>query len=214
MADPLLPGTTGGVQRPAEPAIPQDSRSTNTAPFSPIELPAAQGTERLVRPAALRSAILVGVIAGMLTLLPSVPITVLIMIAAGAISVRVYRARIARNVSGAEAFRLGSLTGLFCSLLKTVVSVAAILIPEGRAEMMKQLEVQVAAAMARNPDAASQQMVTQMADWFRTPDGFATMFMIGLVVVLLLSMLLSGLGGLLGASLFGRQNSRFNAPRE
>ncbi len=209
--DPLLPGTPGDLQPPAVPVFPQ--HSSNTPPFSAIGLPAAEASTKLVRPAALRTAILVGVIAGMLTLLPNVPILVLIMIAAGAVSVPVYRARIGRNVAGAEGFRLGSLTGLFCSLLKTVVSVAAILIPEGRAEMMKQLDAQVATAMARNADPASQEMVRKMAEWFRTPDGFATMFMIGLVVVLLFSMLLSGLGGLLGASFFGRQGSGTKSPR-
>lgn len=163
---------------------------------------------RLVWPTAVRVSLFVGVVAGLVTVIPSLAFLTVMMVIAGAVSVRFYRGRIGRQVAGAEGFRLGALTGVFCSVVKTVVSVMQILIPESRAEMMKQLDAQLAVAMSRNADPAAQQIVTRMADWFRTPEGFATMFMLGLLVVLFFSVLLAGLGGVIGASIFGQKEPR------
>jgi len=200
---PLPPGTPEDVQPPAEPVVKPQNQLPQ--PFPAPGFPARPLPAKLVWPTAIRVSLIVGVVTGLVTIVPSITFLTLLMVAAGVVSVRIYRARILRFVSRAEGFRLGALTGVVSSLLKTVISVLQLLVPEGRAEMMKQLDAQLSAAMARNADPAAQEMIKRMADWFRTPDGFATMFMVGLVVVFVFSVLLSGLGGAIGASVFGHK---------
>ncbi|HWR35857.1 MAG TPA: hypothetical protein VN622_08330 [Clostridia bacterium] len=194
---PLPPSTPDNLQPPSEPLRPTES---------PLTLPADILPGRLNWGQALRTALLVGIIAGLITIVRSPLLLGLWLLAAGGISVAFYRARMAHHpITPGIGFRLGAVTGLVAFAVKAIVSSIGVLVPASRAEIVRQVQEQVAAAIANNPDPAAQEMMRNIGEWLNTPGGFATMFTIGLLFLCLFSTVLAGVGGALGA-LFGRKD--------
>jgi hypothetical protein len=118
------------------------------------------------------------------------------MLAAGFLCVLFYRRRAVHpNLTSGLGIRLGALSGLFgfgifaaLSALETAVFHAG---GELRAALMQAIEQ----AASRNTDPQAQQMI----QYLKTPQGLIVVMLMGMVVMFFLFMILSSLGGVLGA---------------
>lgn len=111
-----------------------------------------------------------------------------------------YRRRSVRGaISGGMGARLGVVSGGFGFVIFAVIRVVSVLVFHAgarlRAEMLQALDQ----AMARNPDPQAQAML----QYFKSPDGFTFLMMFVSVAVLLSFLVLSTVGGLLGAKMLG-----------
>lgn len=152
----------------------------------------------LDRQAALRSALNAGVIAAVLSLVPTG--VVLGPIVAGFFCVTLYRRRsLGQEPSKAAAFRLGMLCGAFGSLLFEALTAAiAYLDQEKFRSAMIEL---VRRAQVRNPDPQKQQAL----EYFMTPHGFVIMLILLGLLTCVMFVLLGGVGGIISASIGRRR---------
>ena len=193
----LVSGASGEAQPPAE-------------PIPPGSAPALAPTRRadpLDRRAVIFSALLAGFAAGLGTLLPFVPVITLSMVAAGGIAVTLYKRKMPYvSVSVRRGFRLGALAGLFGFLLNAGASVMGMLSGENRAALRDAMHERLKEAMSVNSDASAQQMLNNIGDMISTPGGLAALFAFSLLIFGLIFVLLGGIGGWVGAALFGKKN--------
>ncbi len=194
-ATPLpAPSTAGEAHASAETAAPGGgSAAAMTAAPGHIEW--SQG----IRGAALAGALLA------LCLLIPVAAFFVWMIAAGTFAVALYLRRVPdRALSAGMGARLGAISGLFgFGIFAFLYSLELLLAPDsGRVREIFQQVLQQSAA--RNPDPTFQAMLQRMM----TPEGLALLFTLGMVFTLAAFVLLSSLGGALGAYLFRRRDSR------
>lgn len=153
---------------------------------------------------ALRAALWAGVIAGLGSLIPYLPFILLCMIAAGGISIAFYSRREPTTVVRAGmGFRIGALAGLFGFLMNATMSTLAMLSAESRSVMRSEMANRLKEAMASSSDPATTDMLRRVGDQLSTPGGLALLFTLALAVLGFLFVVLSGLGGAVGASLFG-----------
>ena len=120
----------------------------------------------------------------------------------GFLSVLLYRRRSwSADPSRSAGFRLGALSGLFGFVVFAVLaSMQVVLLHKGN-EVREAMIEAVRRQQARNPDPQARQML----DYLLTPHGFMIMMIIGLVVIGLLFVLLSGIGGSISATLLRRK---------
>jgi hypothetical protein len=154
---------------------------------------------------ARRVSVIAGIIGGFGTIIPIGIFIPLWVLAAGGISITLYKHRVPRaQVAGPDGFRIGASAGLFAGITVGVLGAIARLFPQVRAEDNKRLHEQIEKALSTTPDANTQQMLRAFSDWISTPVGFAIMFVVGIVVTTLVFIIIAGLGGSIGASLFGK----------
>ena len=120
----------------------------------------------------------------------------------GYLSVSLYRRwQPSQLITTGMGARLGAVAGgLGFFIVSIVTSVKVLLFDTGnqlRDAMMKSIEQ----AAARNPGPEAQQML----DWLRSPNGFALMLGLGLLVTLVFYLVLSMAGGMLAAGMANRR---------
>lgn len=141
-----------------------------------------------------------GLLAAILMMLPA---GILGPIVAGAISVALYRRRTPEfPVTAGMGWRLGAATGAVGSIIIVVLlAVQMALYPGGqfRETMLKA----VRQAAERNTDPQAQQVV----EYLKSPAGIMTTLIFGLVVVAVFCVILSSIGGAIGAAWFGKKRT-------
>jgi hypothetical protein len=164
---------------------------------------APQSRIRSDKTAVLRSALIAGAIAAVLSALPFGFILALPL--AGFLSVLFYRrgSGIDEPSPGA-GFQLGALTGLFGFAIFVVLTAVETLIFHAQNELRDAMVEAVRHAQARNPDPQAKQMF----DYFMTPQGLAVMMVVGMIFLGIVFVLLSGLGGAISAALLRQKRPR------
>jgi hypothetical protein len=150
---------------------------------------------------ALPATSLAGLIAAVLMMTPLAAFG-LGMLIGGSLSVVFYRRRNpVANITPGMGWRLGMASGVLGGCVFSVmVCVQAFLRHEWGEIRQKVIEV-VEQTAARNPDAQTQQAI----EFFRTDQGIALIMTSGLVITLVALVIVSGLGGALGAAMFRRK---------
>jgi len=148
---------------------------------------------------AFRAALAAGGIAALLSLLPlgfiiGAPL-------GGFLSVLLYRRRSwSGDPSPSAAFRLGALSGVLGYAIFLFVAAAQLALSRGN-ELRDAMVEAVHRQEARNPDPQARQLL----EYFLTPHGLMVMMIVGLVLMAILFVVLSGLGGSISAALLRRK---------
>jgi len=170
-------------------------------PFSVPGLTLPESTPTLNLRIAMRSALNAGAMAAVLSLIPGAFIMAIPL--AGFLCVRLYsrRSRIG-TPSPRTGFRLGSLAGLFGTLLFAMLITAGTVITHSENEIRDQLIQRVHLAQAQNPDP----QVRQWLAYFETPEGLLLLMIFSGIFMCVIFVLLSGAGGAFSAFLLRRKD--------
>jgi len=175
-----------------------------SSPTAALSRTQASTDERRI---TISSALMAGALAGLGSLIPFVPFITLSMIAAGGLADTLYkRRRPYASVPTSRGFRLGSLAGFFGFLLNAFASLLGMLSEGNRSAVRAAMEDRIKEAAAMNADPSAQQMLKQLSDWISTPSGLAAVFAGSLLLFGLVFIVLSGIGGGIGAALFGKKS--------
>jgi hypothetical protein len=188
----------------AEPAPPPLAFATATP--DPATLPASQTLPVLALPMqwsqALRPCALAAVIAFFIGLLSQS--LILAMLAAGFLAVIFYgRRRSGIPLRASEAAKIGALAGILCSVIVSLLIAFVVNIPEARAKMQDQC-VEIFQKIATRFPAAPD--IQASIDQLKTPRGFVDMLVEACIILFVLSIVMGGLGGALGAVVLGRRD--------
>lgn len=130
------------------------------------------------------------------------------MIAAGGMSVAFYSRREPDvEVRAPLGMKLGALAGFFGFVMNAILSSLGMLSIETRSALRSQLASRIQEAVASSKDAATTDMLRKLGEQLNTTSGLLTLFAIALAALGLFFVLFGGLGGAIGASLFGRRKS-------
>jgi len=199
---PVFGTSDAGDEPPPAEAIPAQ-RSSRV--LGPVDAASAKYERRVV----IFSALAAGFAAGMGSLVPFVPFITLCMVAAGGIAITLYKRRMPYvTVAARRGFRIGALAGFFGFALNGVTSAFGMLSAENRVALRDAMQERLKDALAVNSDPSAQQMVKNLGDMVSTPGGLAAVFVFSLCLFGLLFVLLSGIGGAIGAALFGKKMQR------
>jgi hypothetical protein len=202
----MPPGTPDEIQPPAEPlshAAHQQSHQVQQPPA--VAIAPTQGG--LQRRSVLRAALLAGAIAGAGSLVPFMPFMVLCMVAAGGMSIAFYSRREPDiTVTAGMGLKIGALAGLFGFLMNAIMSTLSMLSASTRSVLRGEMMERLKDAMASNSDQAATDMLKRIGDQLSTPGGLAFIFTLALAVLAVFFVVFSGIGGAIGAALFGRKH--------
>ncbi len=156
---------------------------------------------------AWQGALLAGAGAAVLTATPFISLgCCLWMLGAGALSVVLYRRQLPGTlVTPGMGMRLGALAGLFAFLINAVVTTLSFVLFRSSSDFRRAMQEQMEKQIASNPDPKAQEIVQRLVDWMSTPQGAATLIVVGLLVMAAMFVLFCSAGGALGASMFGRR---------
>ncbi|MGE5110804.1 MAG: hypothetical protein ACM3JB_08115 [Acidobacteriaceae bacterium] len=203
----MPPGTPDEVQPPAEPlqhGFHPEGEEFRPSFHAPTDLRPRKGRLSSARRAALWA----GVIAGIGSLVPFAPFIFLCMIAAGGMSVAFYSRREPDvEVRASLGMKLGALAGFFGFVMNAILSSLGMLSMETRSALRSQLASRLQEAVASSKDAATTDMLQKLGEQLNTTGGLLTLFAIALAALGLFFVLFGGLGGAIGASLFGRRKT-------
>jgi hypothetical protein len=191
----------------AEPAPPPLAFAPATAADSAV-LPASQTVPVpvLALPMqwsqALKPCALAAVIAFLIFLLSQS--VVVAMLAAGFLAVIFNgQRRSGIPLRASEAAKLGALAGILCSGVLSLLMAFAVTVPDARSKMQDQYIESAQKFAAWFPaDSNLQALIDQL----RTPRGFAMVLIETCVVLFLLSIVVAGLGGILGRTILSRRD--------
>ncbi len=131
------------------------------------------------------------------------------MLAGGALTARLYlRREPGVTVTTGMGMRPGALAGVFGFLANAVTSLVSFVALRNTGNFRSAMEEQMQSQMAGNTDPRVQQMMHNLFDDMRPPQGAATMIAIFLLIFGAVFVLLSAAGGALGASIFGPRRQR------
>jgi hypothetical protein len=151
---------------------------------------------------ALPSAALAGLIAAFLMFVPLGAFG-LGMIAAGVLSVLFYRRRNpASNLTPAMGARLGAVSGTMGFGIFAISSAVGTLVFRSGGELRNALLEAISQSAARSSDP----QVQKAFEYLKTPPGLALMMGMGLVFVLVAFLILSSLGGAVGAAMMRKKD--------
>jgi MFS family permease len=120
----------------------------------------------------------------------------------GFLSVLLYRRRSwSMEPSPRMGFRLGALSGIFGYAIFLVLAAAQIALSHAQNEVRDSMIETIHRQQARNPDPQARQML----DYFLTPHGLLVMMIGGLVLMGIVFVLVSGVGGSISAALLRRK---------
>jgi hypothetical protein len=202
---PGEPGQTSEGDQPAAAPL------TDAAypPGSLTATPAAASANALDRRAVIFAALTAGLVAGMGTLVPFVPFISLCMVAAGGVAITLYKRRMPYvAVNARRGFRIGALAGCFGFLLNAITSSLGMLSAGNRTALRSEMQERLKEALASNSEPTAQQMMKHLGERITTPAGLAFLFLLSLCLFGLMFVLLSGVGGAIGAALFGKKAHR------
>jgi hypothetical protein len=147
-------------------------------------------------PHALPSAAQAGLIAAILMVIPLGASFGLGMLAAGFLSVLFYRRRVFHaNLTYGLGARLGALSGVFGFGIFAILTAVGTSVFHSGGELRAALMTAVEQAASRNSDPQAQQLL----QYLKTPQGLVLVMIMGLIMMFFLFLILSILGGVLGA---------------
>jgi hypothetical protein len=204
----MPPGTPDEVQPPAEPLRHGITPQHDDRPFMqfpPPPLPPRRPGLRLS--SARKAALWAGLIAGVGAAVPFAPFIILCMVAAGGMSIAFYmRSEPNDEVRTSSGLKMGALAGLFGFSMYAIVASLSLLSVQTRTAFRSDMATALKEAAARSADPSrAADMIRPFVDRLNTPGGLATMFLMMLFFLLVFFVLLSGVGGAIGASLFGHR---------
>lgn len=151
---------------------------------------------------ALPSAALAGLIAAFLMFIPLGAFG-LGMIAAGVLSVLFYRRRKpASHLTPAMGARLGAVSGTLGFGMFAIFSAVGTLVFHTGGQLRTTMLEAIEQSAARNSDPQAQQVI----EYLKTPPGLALMMGLGLAFILVAFLILSSLGGAIGAAMMRRKD--------
>jgi hypothetical protein len=188
----------------AEPAPPLAFAAASTAPDSAV-LPASQTVPVLALPMqwsqALKPCALAALVASLLMSLGLNPFVA--MFSVGFLAVVFYRQRRTEfRIATATGAGLGALGGLIWFAMSSIFEALIVIFlhkgPELRSGLLA--KIQEAAAQTSDPQ------VLSVFNRLKSPGGLEFLMLTGLVFAFLASIVLGGLGGILGGAILGRRN--------
>jgi hypothetical protein len=150
---------------------------------------------------AFPAAFFVAVPAGLL----SFPLNILFFLwtfGAGALTVSSYRKRTQAGVTPGMAARLG----LFSGVLAFAVFLVVFLVAMQRPEFGPPLRQEMRAALERSVQKSADPNARQVADMLTSPNGFATLFTMVILLFAVLFIIFSVIGAIAGATVFAPKN--------
>jgi hypothetical protein len=150
---------------------------------------------------AIPAAALAGVITAIAMLLP-LGMFGLEMVVAGGLAVLFYRRRTPlEELTPTMGARIGAVSGLFgFSILLLLTGIMTLLSPD-RIQLRQSVEMALEQAASRSSDPQTQQAM----EFFKTTQGMAVVVIFGVIIMLMIFLAMSSLGGLLGAVLLRRR---------
>lgn len=187
------------------------SSEADPLPSRPVQPSGWQETNHRVagreRAVVLRAALNAAVVAAILSLIPFASIVGMPL--GGFLAVLFYKRRSWRaEPSLAGGFRLGALTGLLASAILGIVLTAGVLTSNHGPEFQQQLIQRIQTMENRYPDPDQRQAIQQMVEYLKTQQGMTTAVILGAILVAVIFVVLSGLGGMISASLLRRKGPR------
>ncbi len=178
------------------------AEAVSAAELAGVSLPEHHDGTAIQWSDALPSAALAGLIAAFLMFIPLGAFG-LGMIAAGVLSVLFYRRRNpASNLTPAMGARLGAVSGTLGFGIFAIFSALGTLLFHSGGELRASLLQAVEQSAARSSDPQAQQVI----EYLKTPPGLALMMGLALAVVLVAFLILSSLGGAVGAAMMRRKD--------
>lgn len=204
--EPLLPGTPEDLQPPAEPigerGVPE--RNVPTMPDEKILRPRSEN--KLVRRAAISSALVAGMLAAIGTSIPIIPLAMLCMFASGGLAVTLYRRRAGfRRVTPWMGIKLGLLAGGSGFGLLAILSTLRLFASSERMQLRAAFRDKLQEAMGAAADPEVRQAMEQFRGYIATDHGLIIMVLVFLGIAAIFFLIFSALGGALGAALFGKE---------
>lgn len=146
-----------------------------------------------------------GVGAALLSSLPVLTFGCFIwLFVAGAWTVSMYQRRVPTgSVRPGMGMRIGALAGVFAFIITSIMS-TVLFATEGE-QLRKMMEEQIQGRLTAAPDPRSQEVMQQFIAKLNTPEGLATIFLWVLVVIGVIFVVFSALGGAMGASFGARR---------
>ena len=202
----MPPGTPDEVQPPAEPLQHGVMPPRDQSPFPTLPQPPQPSGVRLS--SARKAALWAGLIAGVGAAVPLPPVIILSMVAAGGLSIAFYmRFEPHALVRTSTGLKMGALAGLFGFLMYGIVASLTMTSAQVRSQFRVEMANSLKQAAVRSADPRAADMIRPFVDGLNTPGGLATMFSLMLFFLLIFFVLLGGIGGAVGASLFGHRRS-------
>jgi hypothetical protein len=153
---------------------------------------------------ALPAAGFAGVIAALLMFIPLGAFG-LGMTAGGILAVLFYRRRIpAAQITPAMGARLGAVSGALGFAVFAIFTAVAVLVFHSGGQLRAELLEAIQQSAARSSEPQAQQVL----EYLKSPPGLALMMGLGLALMFLIFLILSSLGGALGAVLLRRKDRR------
>ncbi len=130
------------------------------------------------------------------------------LLAAGAISVlRYQRQQPDTIVTPGMGVKIGALAGVFGFIVHALWTVISFVRLKSLGEVRRMLQEQAEKSLAANPDPKARELVEQFVGWMSTPQGLATLMVLGLMLVAVFFLLFTAAGGALSASIFPRRKN-------
>lgn len=130
------------------------------------------------------------------------------MVAAGGISIAFYmRFEPHAEIRTSTGLKMGALAGFFGFLMYGILASLTMLSAQTRAQFRADMTKALQDASTKSADPRAADMIRPFIDQLNTPGGLITMFALMLVFLLIFFVLLSGIGGAIGASLFGHRRN-------
>lgn len=103
--------------------------------------------------------------------------------------------------------RVGALAGMFGFLMNATLSTLSMFSATSRSALRGEMMARLKEAIASSSDPQATDLLRRIGDQLNTPSGLATIFTLALAVLAIFFVVFGGLGGAIGASLFGRRHS-------
>jgi uncharacterized protein involved in cysteine biosynthesis len=176
-----------------------------TANVAPENLSSEPGN-KLIRRAAIGSALVAGLLAAVGTSIPIVPLAMLCMFASGGLAVTLYRRRSGyHTVTPWMGAKMGLLAGGWGFGLRALLSSFGLFAASARTELRAAFRDKLEEAMASAADPEVRQAMEQFRSYIASDHGLVMMVLFFLAVAAVFFLLFSALGGALGAAMFGRE---------
>jgi len=176
----------------------------STSPWGPPRS-SSRPSEPIYWNQALQGAVLAGIGAALLSSIPFLAVGSLIWVTiAGAVAVSMYQRRVpAAIVRPGMGLRIGAVAGVVAS---AVIFILGIIRYSAERDQVRQLlQEQMQTQIAKTPDPANREALQQLMGKLMTPEGVAAFFVFALLMAAAACVLLSAVGGALGASLSARR---------
>ncbi len=195
----------GDPEGDSAPDLPSPSLATNlSAAFRDPYKPASYSAGAIDWARAWRASAFAVLLAAVLTILPFGAPVALGIVIGGFLSVFFYRRTMpVPNLTWGAGARVGALSGI----LGYVASIAFLRFGTSTFTAGGEFHQKLLAILQQHPPAGGNSQMQQAMDFYKSSQGFTVMIVVGLVMALAAFLLLSGLGGLIGAALLKRKTN-------